>query len=86
MAYQVTLTASQYTAMPWFEQRGYFPPNIMRESEETWDEFELSVTLSIPEHVAWELTDMAIDDPHALYSCMSPELVQVWMDLENRIV
>jgi hypothetical protein len=90
MAYQLTLTASEREAFDWVGDRyatgdewSRLLSHCMGEDDE-WSQAG-DITFDVPEHVAWQLNDLAESEDY-LFPCFAPGLAGKLMDFCMAIV
>ena len=91
MSYQIKLSDAEVATLDWASNRGYFPRETYHEMyladgepEECPITFER--TWVIPEPAAWAISDLANDNPHALFSSIGSPLVDKLIELWQSIV
>ena len=99
--YDISITYAEAQNLFWFSERGYFPEALAVHiassvNEQVYQKYKLEkapylvrdierYTVEIPEHVAWELLEMEMED-EAFLTCMEESLAARFLTLTNQIV
>lgn len=87
--YSLTLTKDEREAFDWvggrYSSSGYDMAQLIQEgipSESSWDDAG-DITFSIPEHIAWEMQDLA-ESENFEFACLADSLVsKLWRFLDT---
>ena len=100
MSYSLTLSPHELHSLAWATDRGYCPEELydalyvaLRDAHETATGEEIldnysrtPYTVTVPEHVAWSITDHREHDPDSLWACIGGDLLERLLDLEEAVV